>query len=108
MVLTLIPAIIFLVIMLMFFVIAFRNFQEKFYNVSLKPELITNINPQSGTVEVSDPFKGTPIVEIIALETRRFPYVVENVKNWYSTQPLTPSILATDIGKLCTENSACK
>ena len=56
----------------------------------------------------SSPFKGTSIIEITALESRRFPYIVENVKNWYSTQPQVPSILGTDTGKVCTENSACK
>lgn len=97
----LIVSIVLLIVMLMIFSITFYNLREKFYNVSLRPEM----NAELGT-EFSDPFKGTPVIEITALETRRFPFVVENVKNWYSTQPLVPSILGTDTGKQC-PNGIC-
>ena len=91
--------IVFLVIMLFAFVLAFKQFSENFYNVSLKPTLLQGSDLGETTME--SPFKGTPIVEITALETRRFPYVVENVKNWYSTQPLVPLTVGTNVGKQC-------
>lgn len=88
--------IVFLVIMLMVFGLAIRQFSERFYNVSLRP---TEIDMKTG--DLIDPMKETPLIKITALKTRRFPFVVENVKNWYSTQPLVPSILGTDTGKQC-------
>jgi len=91
--------IVFLVIMLFAFVLAFKQFSENFYNVSLKPSILQG--SELGETRMESPFKGTPIVEITALETRRFPFVVENVKNWYSTQPLVPSVLGTDKGRQC-------
>lgn len=98
--------IVFLVIMLFAFVLAFKQFSENFYNVALKPSILQVSDTEaefsdSLRNEFSSPFKGTPVVEITALETRRFPYVVENVKNWYSTQPLVPSVVGTDKGRQC-------
>jgi uncharacterized membrane protein len=90
--------VVFLVVMLFAFVLAFRSFSETFYNKSLKPTILQVSDTE---LAVESPFKGTPVVEITALETRRFPYVVENVKNWYSTQPLVPSTLGTNVGKRC-------
>jgi hypothetical protein len=51
--------------------------------------------------------KETPIVNISAIETNRFPIIVEDTTNWYDTQGLiVPGIkLGTDNGKL--PNSEC-
>ena len=95
-----------LIVIVCFFIIGFTVLKEPFYNVTVKDNFTSNGGGIGGggvvvVDEFTDVFKGTPIVEITALETRRFPFVVENVKNWYSTQPLVPGILGTDIGKEC-------
>ena len=98
--------VIIIIILLCFFILCYKTFRnESFYNNTVKDEI--KVFPYKDTMVIKDKFKGTPIVEITALETRRFPFVVENVKNWYSTQPLIPSILGTDTGKECTGENIC-
>ena len=84
-------------IIILAYSIIYYNKTEQFYNVTVKDTF--NLN-DSNEVEITDTFKGTPITEILAVETRRFPFVIENVQNWYSTQPLVPYTLGTNMGRL--------
>jgi len=42
---------------------------------------------------------GTPISQIGILESKRFPFAVVESNNWFSTQPLLPAYLGTNLGR---------
>jgi len=123
---TFIIAIIVIIVIFVFILFGCMTMKETFVNPGMKPLskvptkrkfLDTYVPSNLGYSDVTQYYdsmdntlNGTPIVNVSAVNSNRFPIMIETSTNWYDTQPLVlnKAYLATNAGKLPKSDCICE
>lgn len=120
---TFIIAIIVIIVIFLFILFGCMTMKESFVNPGMKP--LTKFSKKKNFIDTYVPsnlgysditqyydsmdntLNGTSIVNVSAIDSKRFPIMIETSTNWYNTQPMVQTSLATDMGKLPKSECIC-